>query len=101
MARTKKRKPARNAGGAKRRTRSKPRARPVVGGLKSKPPPPEANRLAANAPHPPVDPARYPNLAAMEAWDREMHIRAAMAMGLTREQAERHVEEELAGAPLE
>jgi len=101
MARTKERKSARKAGGGKRRTRAKPRARPGVGRSKSKLPAPEPNKLAAAGLHPPVDPERYPNLAAMEAWDREMHIRAAMAMGLTREQAERHVEEELAGAPLD
>lgn len=45
-----------------------------------------------------VDPEKYPNLAALEAWDREMHIRSAIKMGLTRAQAERHVEEEIAGS---
>jgi hypothetical protein len=47
---------------------------------------------------PAIDHDRFPNLAALEAWDREMHIRAAMSMGLTRKQAELHAEEEISAA---
>ena len=60
----------------------------------------QGGKPVAAPPKEPIDPDRYPNLAALEAWDREMHVRAAMGMGLTRKQAERHVEDELAGAHL-
>jgi hypothetical protein len=44
----------------------------------------------------PSEDKRFPNLAAEREWDREQHIRRAMASGLTRRQAERHADEELA-----
>ncbi len=46
-------------------------------------------------PHEKLDPKRFPNLAALAADDRDQHVRAAMEMGLTREQALRHAENEL------
>ena len=43
------------------------------------------------------DDEQFPTLAAQRAWDRAEHIRRAMAAGMTREQAERHADQELAG----
>jgi hypothetical protein len=42
-----------------------------------------------------IDAKRYPNLAALDALDREEHLKAALAMGLSREQALKHAESEL------
>lgn len=39
---------------------------------------------------------RFPNLAAERAADREEHVRRAMEAGMTRKQAERHADEEIA-----
>jgi hypothetical protein len=38
----------------------------------------------------------FPNLTAMQADDRKHHIERAMAMGMTREEAERHADHDLA-----
>lgn len=38
---------------------------------------------------------QFPNLAADRRWDREQHIRAAMAMGLTRQEAEQHADADM------
>lgn len=43
----------------------------------------------------PVD--RYPNMRAHEEMDRQEHIKAARAMGATREQASRHADAEVGG----
>jgi predicted transcriptional regulator len=40
---------------------------------------------------------RFPNLANLRRLDREEHIKRAMAMGLTRQQAEAHVDAEHEG----
>ncbi len=45
----------------------------------------------------PADADKYPNLRAHEEWDREQHIKAARAMGATREQASRHADQEVGG----
>lgn len=39
---------------------------------------------------------KFPNLAAERAADREEHVRRAMEAGMTRKQAERHADEEIA-----
>jgi predicted transcriptional regulator len=44
----------------------------------------------------PIDAKRFPNLAAARDLDRAQHIQRAMANGLTRKQAEKHADEELA-----
>jgi len=42
------------------------------------------------------DDERYPNMAAERAADREEHIKRAMEAGMSRQQAERHADEEMA-----
>lgn len=37
---------------------------------------------------------RYPNMEAAKAAEREQHVRQAMAGGLTRKQAEKHVRDD-------
>jgi hypothetical protein len=39
-------------------------------------------------------PSKYPNLEAAKDLEREEHIRRAMAGGLTRKQAEKHVRDD-------
>ena len=38
----------------------------------------------------------FPNLTAMQAQDRQFHIERAMEMGMSREEAERHADHDLA-----
>ena len=42
-----------------------------------------------------VDPVKFPNLAARDAWDREQHVKRAMAAGLSRKEAVRHANAEV------
>lgn len=46
--------------------------------------------------HKPSEDREFPNLAAMKAFDRQQHIQKAIEAGLTREEAERHADEEMA-----
>ena len=46
-------------------------------------------------PKDPIDEKRFPNIAAERQWDREQHVRQAMANGMTRKQAEKHADAEL------
>jgi hypothetical protein len=39
--------------------------------------------------------AKYPNLAAAKAWDKEQHVKKGVAAGLTRKQAVRHANDEV------
>jgi hypothetical protein len=56
--------------------------------------PPAPKPLAKS--HDPIDEAKYPNLAAERAFDRAEHIKRAMAAGMTRREAERHADEDMA-----
>ena len=38
--------------------------------------------------------SRYPNMEAAKAMEREEHIKRAMASGLSRKQAEKHVQDD-------
>lgn len=38
----------------------------------------------------------FPELTKIRAYDRQQHIAAGLAMGLTREEAEKHADDELA-----
>ena len=38
----------------------------------------------------------YPELTKLQAFDRQMHIQRSLDAGMTREQAERHADEDLA-----
>ena len=44
----------------------------------------------------PIDAKRFPNIAAERDLDRAEHIKRAMANGLSRKEAERHADEDLA-----
>lgn len=50
---------------------------------------------SSKKPTDPIDAKRFPNIAAERDWDREQHIRQAMANGLTRKQAEAHADQEM------
>jgi len=43
----------------------------------------------------PLHKPRFPNIEAERKFDREEHIRRAMAAGMTKAQAEKHADEEM------
>jgi hypothetical protein len=56
---------------------------------------PAAKKALAKARPAKDDLSQFPNLLAQREWDRQEHIRRAMAAGMTRKEAERHAAEEL------
>lgn len=47
----------------------------------------------SGAGHLPTSEPEFPNLTAMQAFDRQQHIQKGIEAGLTREQAEKHADE--------
>lgn len=45
----------------------------------------------------PIDPEKYPNLAAHQQLERALRVHRAMEAGMTREEAKRHADEHLSG----
>lgn len=57
---------------------------------KAQPPLPDAVEV--------LDERKYPNLAAQREMDRQLHVRQARKMGLTRKQASQHADEHVGEA---
>ncbi len=76
---------------------SRPSRRNRHAGAQRQPPPEPEDAGAKAPPAGPVDPIRFPNLAAQLEMERQQLMREARAQGLTREQASRHADEHLRG----
>lgn len=82
------------------RTKSRPTPRPKGAGPQRRPKRQSLQEeghsaRGARASRGTVDPRKYPNLAARQEMDRQLHVRAARRMGATRKQASRHASEEV------